>query len=70
MKEDHKCFPAGINDSIIYTETKFGHGDATHVCYVKCSVCNNSSKRFGNYDLFDIKSLRLAQQDFNNLYIN
>jgi hypothetical protein len=69
-KKEHKCSPAGINESIIYTETRFGHGDSSHVCYVKCSICNKSSRPFGNYGLFEPSSLREAQRDFNILHAN
>jgi hypothetical protein len=63
---EHKCYNAGINNSKIITETSFGHGDSSHITYVKCFICGRKSKEFSNYGFFDDKSLRLAQENFND----
>lgn len=71
MNIDHKCYEAGINDSKIITETTFGQGDSTHICYIRCSICGKKSKEFSNWGLFEDSTLRKAQEGWNsNLILN
>lgn len=66
VPSDHKCWRAGTNDSVIVTETTFGHGDSSHVTYIHCKICGRISKRFEGWGFFDDKDLRKAQEDWNN----
>lgn len=56
-----------VNNStiVIFTETTFGHGDSTHVCYVKCTQCGNTSKKETDWGLFSDKTFRAAQGNWN-----
>lgn len=68
MEKEHKCDRAGINSSPIMTRTKFGHGDSFHICYVICEICGRKSKEFTNWGLFDDKTLRQAQEEWDKIH--
>lgn len=65
MNKCNKCGNINYSTLKIITETTFGHGDSTHVCYVKCE-CGNTSKKFSNYGLFSDNAFRSAQKDWND----
>lgn len=50
---------------IYFTETTFGHGDSTHKCYGKCAKCGNTSTPVTNWGIFEIKTFREAQDNWN-----
>lgn len=61
-----KCKSCGNVDAtkIKYiTETTFGHGDSTHTCYVMC-VCGNRSKSESDWGIFEMKTFRKAQENW------
>ena len=66
MNQCTKCGNQSYSRIIIYTETTFGHGDSGHKCYVRCIECGNASKEEFGYGLFDDKTFRKAQQNWND----
>lgn len=60
-----KCIKCGSYNIVYHTETEFGQGDSTHTCYVKCGECGNTSKPEQDWGIFEIKTFRKAQDNWN-----
>lgn len=65
MNNCKKCGEKSLSQITIFTETNFEQGGSGYDTYVKCKTCGNESKHYGGYGFFEDKSLRLAQENWN-----
>jgi hypothetical protein len=64
MQACKQCGNSNHSTIIIHTETTFGHGDSTHICYVECE-CGNRSAQESNWGIFEMGTFRKAQSNWN-----
>ena len=63
-RECSNCKNGNASKIVYVTETHFGYGDSTHTCYVKCEECGHKSKPESDWGIFEIKTFRNAQQNW------
>lgn len=62
-----KCGEVSYSNIVFVTEMTFGHGDSTHVTFVRCRTCGNKTSEHGGWGWHDDKDIRKAQDEWNQI---
>ena len=66
MNKCKNCGNKSLGSITFITKTNFGHGDSSHITYVECEKCGNKSKQEQDLGIFEMKTFRKAQDNWNN----